>query len=103
MKKSILYTGIAYLAVGQAGELVLTALPDRVIPFRVTLITAVAHTEGGHNVFRVEATPEAAIPDLRPGMAGVGKVSVGEERLVWIWTRRFVDWSRLQLWSWLGV
>lgn len=94
---------IAYLAVGQAGELVLTALPDRVIPFRVTLITAVAHTEGGHNVFRVEATPEAAIPDLRPGMAGVGKVSVGEERLVWIWTRRLVDWSRLQLWSWLGV
>ncbi|GEC95379.1 hypothetical protein ZRA01_14520 [Zoogloea ramigera] len=94
---------IAHLAVGQAGELVLTALPDRVIPFRVTLITAVAHTEGGRNVFRVEATPEAAIPDLRPGMAGVGKVSVGEARLVRIWTRRFVDWSRLQLWSWLGV
>ena len=94
---------IAHLAVGQAGELVLTALPDRVIPFRVTLITAVAHTEGGRNVFRVEATPEAAIPDLRPGMAGVGKVSVDEARLVRIWTRRFVDWSRLQLWSWLGV
>ena len=52
---------------------------------------------------RVEAVPEAEVPDLRPGMAGIGKVTVGEERLVWIWSRRFIEWSRLQLWSWLGV
>ena len=46
----------------------------------------------------------SAVEDaLVPIMAGVGKVSVGEARLVRIWTRRFVDWSRLQLWSWLGV
>lgn len=94
---------IAHLKVGQRGELVLTALPDRTIPFKVTLITAVAHAEGGRNLFRVEAAPEAEVPDLRPGMAGIGKVTVGEERLVWIWSRRFIEWSRLQLWSWVGV
>ncbi|MCK6374590.1 MAG: HlyD family efflux transporter periplasmic adaptor subunit [Zoogloea sp.] len=94
---------IAHLRLGQRGELVLTALPDQTIPFKVTLITAVAHAEGGRNLFRVEAAPEAEVPNLRPGMAGIGKVSVGEERLVWIWSRRFIEWSRLQLWSWLGV
>lgn len=94
---------IAHLKVGQRGELVLTALPDQTIPFKVTLITAVAHAEGGRNLFRVEAAPEAEVPNLRPGMAGIGKVTVGEERLVWIWSRRFIEWSRLQLWSWLGV
>lgn len=94
---------IAHLRLGQRGELVLTALPDQTIPFKVTLITAVAHAEGGRNLFRVEAAPEAEVPNLRPGMAGIGKVTVGEERLVWIWSRRFIEWSRLQVWSWLGV
>lgn len=94
---------IAHLRVGQHGELVLTALPDRVIPFKVMLVTSVAHAADGRNHFRVEAAPEAAVPDLRPGMQGVGKVTVGEAHLAWIWTRRFADWTRLQVWSWLGV
>ena len=94
---------IAHLRVGQRGELVLTALPDQVIPFKVMLVTSVAHAADGRNHFRVEAAPEAAVPDLRPGMQGIGKVSVGEARLAWIWTRRFTDWVRLQAWSWLGV
>jgi hypothetical protein len=34
-------------------------------------------------------------------MEGIGKVSVGERRLIWIWTRSFVDWLRISLWSWV--
>ncbi len=37
---------------------------------------------------------------LRPGMEGVGKVQVGDRKLIWIWTRYLVDWLRIQLW-WL--
>ena len=94
---------IGHVRVGQRGKLVLTAMPDKVLDFEVTLVTAVAHAEQGKNFFRVEAKPRSNLPDLRPGMLGLGKVTVGEARLIWIWTRHFTDWMRLQAWSWLGV
>jgi len=34
-----------------------------------------------------------------PGMEGQARVDVGNRRLAWIWTHRFVDWTRLHLWS----
>jgi hypothetical protein len=33
-------------------------------------------------------------------MEGVGKVQVGDRKLIWIWTRYLTDWLRLQVW-WL--
>jgi hypothetical protein len=38
---------------------------------------------------------------LRPGMEGVGKVSVDRRKLVWIWAHDVVDWVRLAVWKWL--
>jgi hypothetical protein len=38
---------------------------------------------------------------LRPGMEGVGKVAIGERRLIWIWTHKLIDWVRLAFWSWM--
>ena len=91
---------IAWLAVGQRGELVLSSLPDRVLPFTVNSVTSVATQHDGRNVFRVEAQVQGAPPRLRPGMEGVGKVVVGKRSLLWIWTHGFFDWLRLTLWTW---
>ncbi len=91
---------IARVAAGQRGELVLSSLPDRALPFTVSAVTPVATQVDGRNVFRVEARVEGAPPRLRPGMEGVGKVLVGERNLLWIWTHRFVDWLRLTVWAW---
>jgi hypothetical protein len=53
-------------------------------------------------VFRVEAQIDGGnAARLRPGMEGVGKVSVGERSLIWIWTHGFFDWLRLALWNWM--
>jgi hypothetical protein len=49
----------------------------------------------------VEAALEQAPATLRPGMEGVGKIVSGERRLVWIWTRNFIDWARISFWTWL--
>ncbi|MDT3677772.1 MAG: HlyD family efflux transporter periplasmic adaptor subunit [Burkholderiaceae bacterium] len=93
---------ISYVATGQAGALVLSSLPDQSLPFTVSAITPVATQHDGRNVFRVEAQIDGAIASrLRPGMEGIGKVTVGEGSLLWIWTRGFVDWLRLATWSWL--
>jgi hypothetical protein len=33
-------------------------------------------------------------------MEGVGKVIIGDARIVTIWTRSLVDWARVALWTW---
>jgi RND family efflux transporter MFP subunit len=91
---------IMRVAAGQHGELVLSSLPDRTMPFTVSAIMPVATQVDGRNVFRVEAHVEGLPSRLRPGMEGMGKVLVGQSNLLWIWTHRFFDWLRLGLWSW---
>lgn len=88
------------LAVGQTGTLVLAALPEQRLPMEVTLITPVASVVDGRNSFAVEARLTETPKRLRPGMEGVGKIDIGERRLIWIWTRGFLDWARLKLWAW---
>lgn len=93
---------IARLAVGQRGELVLASLPDRELPFTVSTITPVATQHDGRNEFRVEARIDAGSAQrLRPGMEGIGKIDVGANSLLWIWTHGFTDWLRLALWNWM--
>ena len=92
---------ISYVRVGQRGYLALSSLPNKKFTLTVEKITAIASTEEGGNIFRVEATlPE--VPELlRPGMEGVGKIEVGEKKLLWIWTHDLIAWIKLGLWSWL--
>ncbi len=94
---------IGYLGLGQRGELVLKAFPEQQSTFDVSLITPLAEARDGQNLFRVEATLASVAEGMRPGMEGVGKVSVDERKLIWIWTRELRYWWRLSLWKWFGV
>jgi hypothetical protein len=93
---------IARLALRQSGELVLSGLPGLALPIEVRRITPVAVQRDGRNVFAVEASITQPAPaGLRPGMEGIGKVTVGQRSLLWIWTHGLIDWLRLSLWTWL--
>jgi hypothetical protein len=92
---------IAAVAVEQPGSLLLQAFPDRPLPLTVTKITPVSTTREGRNYFRVEAQLEHTPARLRPGMEGVGKITIERRLLLWIWTHQAVEWLRLTLWSWL--
>ena len=92
---------IAQMNLGQHGELMLAGLPGEAMKFSVKQITPVSTPQDGHNHFRVEAQLENTSARLRPGMEGVGKVLVGQARLIWIWTHSLSDWLRLTLWNWL--
>jgi RND family efflux transporter MFP subunit len=92
---------IRQIAVGQTGELVLTALPHETLPIKVSKVTPVSVSEEGRNYFEVEAQLAQAKSRLRPGMEGFGKIDVDRRRLIWIWTHRLVDWVRLRVWSWI--
>ncbi|WGD30997.1 HlyD family efflux transporter periplasmic adaptor subunit [Ancylobacter sp. WKF20] len=94
-------TQLGELRPGQKGELVLAALPGETFPLTLARITSVAEAAEGRNRFRVEATPDGATQELRPGMRGVAKIEVGERRVIWIWLRSAIDWMRLALWRWI--
>ncbi len=91
---------IRHVEVGQKGRLVISGIAGEPTPFSVVKVTPVATAQDGRNFFRVEARLEQAPPRLRPGMEGIGKVEVGEQRLWWVLTHSFTDWLRLTLWTW---
>lgn len=93
---------IRHIEVAQTGQIVVSGVNDDPMPLTVTKVTPVASAQDGKNTFRVEASLNGDIsPRLRPGMEGIGKVSVGSRSLWWIITHTFTDWLRLGLWNWL--
>jgi len=85
---------IAYVKAGQSVELGLSALPREALSLTVERVIPVATAEDGRNFFRVEASLKRPAKSLRPGMEGVAKIQVDRRRLLWIATRRLVDWFR---------
>jgi len=90
---------ISNLSLGQTGQLTLSGLPGETLDFSVQQITPVANQQEGRNFFRVEARLLSAPERVRPGMEGIGKIAVGERRLIWIWTHSLVDWFRFWIWK----
>lgn len=88
------------LSPGQTGQLALVGFPDEYLPFAIQRITPIATAKDGRNFFAVEALLERHPQRLRPGMVGIGKINIGERKLIWIWTHGLIDWIRLKAWSW---
>lgn len=89
--------------IGQHGALIMHSLPGERFEFTVKRITPETEAKEGANYFRVEAVLEEdneSVQKLRPGMQGVGKISVDRRRLIGIWTRSFREWLFLLLWRW---
>ena len=92
--------GGALWLLGMPGVVALAGQPSDGLALTVTRITPLAEAREGANTFRVEAALDAPPQGLRPGMEGAAKLEVGEARLVWVWSRRMVDWARRTLWTW---
>lgn len=90
---------IGFVSKGQQGQLKLSGVPDKSINITVDRLTPVSSTGGGRNYFCVEAVMDKHSDLMRPGMEGVTKIEIGREKLLWIWTRRMVDWLRLFTWN----
>jgi Barrel-sandwich domain of CusB or HlyD membrane-fusion/GAF domain len=86
---------------GQSGDLVVSALPNETLSFKVDKITPIADAQSGRNVFRVEGLLSDNPQHLRPGMEGVGKIEIGRRSMAWIWVHPLIDWLRIWSWRWL--
>lgn len=92
---------LRHVKLGQHGQLMISGIVGDPIPFSVSKITPMATARDGRNFFRVEASMNELPAQLRPGMEGVGKISVGERGMGWVLTHTFTDWLRLSLWDWM--
>lgn len=89
------------VAVGQVSVLLLPSMSGESFPFEITKITPVSTAKEGRNYFRVEGSLTESSDRLRPGMEGIGKITVDRRKLIWIWTHEMGDWCRLQFWRWM--
>ena len=90
------------IELGQRGELVLSAISGVSFPFEVERITPQTRSSDGSTRFVVEANFLEESLAFRPGMQGVGKIDVGEDRLLSLWTDELRHWLRLNVWRWWG-
>ena len=90
---------IAAVRPGQRGQLALAARPEEPLRFTTRRIVPVSTTADGRNYFEVEASPDQAQANLRPGLSGVAKIEVGEKPLAWLLLHRFATWLRLAVWT----
>ncbi len=90
-----------YVEAEQRGNLMISGIVGQPIPFSVSKITSIATPSDGRNFFQVEAQLDQGHVHLRPGMEGVGKITVGEYGLWWVLSHSFTDWISLSLWKWL--
>jgi multidrug resistance efflux pump len=82
------------------GELLLLSHPDVAIAIQVTAIIPVAQLkgqEGNHFMVRAKLLQQPE-PWWRPGMTGLGRIDVGERRVIWILTHKLIDNLRLMFW-----
>lgn len=86
------------IKVGQEGALATASYPGQQIEFVVERINPIAEVANQRNVFKVRVQLRQTHSWMRPGMEGVAKVSVGQRRYAWMWTRKIVNWIRMQLW-----
>jgi multidrug resistance efflux pump len=91
---------VSFVSAAQRGQLVLTGLAHASFPFVIKKITPVATPSDNRNYFLVEAAVEDPLHMLRPGMEGIGKISIDERRLLGVWTRSLIDWARITIWKW---
>jgi Cu(I)/Ag(I) efflux system membrane fusion protein len=90
---------IGRVHVGQKASLTLQALPGQTFTGKVSFLYPAVNPQSRTMQARI------VVPNskgrLRPGMEGVGKITIGERQLVWIWTRKFTEWLRIALWTWV--
>lgn len=83
---------------GQQGVLRLTGSPDRPIDFVIQKAFPVSSVKQGKNVFSVEALLQNPPENLRPGMQGIGKITIGDSTIGSVWTQSLRERLKMRAW-----
>lgn len=90
---------IHHIALEATGEIAFASQPKLKFPMRVVQIEPVAQAGEEGSYFVVRCALDGAVEDWwRPGMEGVSKIEAGRRSILWIFTRRTVDFLRMLFW-----
>lgn len=90
---------IGYIKPDQFAQLRMASLPTSVWEAELGDVLPVAVSEKGKSAFRVPATITGDAAALRPGMEGIGKVSVGQRSVFWVYSHSLFDRIRYFAWK----
>lgn len=93
---------ISDIEIGQTGTLYLAALPQQSFNFSLIKITPFTESKEGSSYFVVEANLLHIERYLRPGMEGIGKITIDQRNLLSIWTRELREVVNMIFWRWWG-
>jgi len=84
----------------QKGELVATGYPDRRIQFEIISVEKNAVVLAQKNVFKTRARiiNKQELDWIRGGMEGVAQVDIEPRLMVWVYTRKAINWIRMYFW-----
>jgi multidrug resistance efflux pump len=84
----------------QKGELVATGYPDRRIKFEIISVEKNAVVLAQKNVFKTSARiiDKEQFHWIRGGMEGVAQVDIEQRLMVWVYTRKAINWIRMYFW-----
>jgi multidrug efflux pump subunit AcrA (membrane-fusion protein) len=80
----------------------LESFPLRTFQGQVTVVSPQSEVEGDHRVFVARVSLPNEDGAIRPGMQGLGKVSVGWHPAGYVFFRGIAMWIWGKLWSWFG-
>jgi multidrug resistance efflux pump len=84
---------------GAAGEIAFASQPKLKFPMHVVKIEPVAQAGEEGSFFIVRCELDGSVEQWwRPGMEGVSKIEAGKRSVLWIFTRRTVDFLRMFFW-----
>ena len=92
---------MADVAVGQHGNILLSAFPHDPIAFQVEKITPVSTAKEGRTSSASRPSCSAGRHAPAAGHGGGGQDRDRTPALLWIWTHQAIDSLRLMLWKWL--
>ena len=87
---------------GESASIKLESFPLRTLQGRVTVVSPEGQVESDHRAFVARVDLSNDDGSIRPGMQGLGKVSVGWHPAGYVFFRGTAMWIWSRLWSWFG-
>ena len=90
---------IHYVTGETLGEIAFASQPKLKFPIVIDRIEPAARADAEGNTVIVRCAPGGDQLDWwRPGMTGIAKLDCGDRKLIWIFSRRTIDFLRMFLW-----
>lgn len=89
---------VSHVRVGQRVKFRARAMPSTAFHGKVTAVAPVATSNSARKVFISTSEVDNSDMLLHPGMTGNAKIYCGKKRFIYLWTRKIIQFIRVEFW-----